>query len=100
MTNIEYILYKLNKYNTKLEQNSNNEIYKLKQKYYLDEYEQIGGMGCPICRDTSKEILERNKIQLLLNCGHSICNECYESVAIRENVCPTCRVLISTKKNI
>ena len=39
MTSIEHILYKLNKYNTKIEQNNNNKIF---QKYLGKDY-------CLIC---------------------------------------------------
>jgi hypothetical protein len=97
MSNIEHILYKLNKYNSKLEQNNNNKIYKTKQKYYLKEYDQFGGMNCPICLRDSQEIIVDSE-QLLLNCGHSICSICINRLLTMN--CPICRTSITTIKKI
>ena len=53
---------------------------------------QRGGMRCPICQEDDIQD------QLLLGCGHSICEECFTGMreSGRTLNCPVCRVNINT----
>ena len=62
------------------------ECYRIKQK---------GGMRCPICQDSDDP--EDKPNQLLLGCGHSICEKCYNDMKfVGRTTCPLCNGQIDT----
>ena len=50
-------------------------------------------MDCTICLEDN---LNNEKMEYL-NCGHSICNDCY--IRLIKNLCPFCRSIFSGKDN-
>jgi hypothetical protein len=117
LNNAFEIIHKLNKYNIKFQnykhsQNNsdgNNLIYKQKINHYrtqLNKIIQNGGMKCSICLDDSNEINTSGRQQILLNCGHSFCNQCLVGARERNErtnnpfACPTCRQVVTDQKII
>jgi hypothetical protein len=122
LSNTFIMFNKLDKYLIKSQKNynNNNPIYKLKSNYYKNQLNKIiqnGGMSCNTCLDDSNIINSSDRQQILLNCGHSFCNVCWNTHTnqhVQSNIfnnatisaktnslsCPKCNEPVTNKKII